>query len=85
MNVASQLEAASDQLGLWILLSNYMVKLCDLSTAVFLGSRGCESRLRVQGSDELLSYFRMVDNVMLEGRKELDRHRSFHLLDRLDS
>ncbi|CAK8999296.1 unnamed protein product [Durusdinium trenchii] len=49
VNVASQLEAASDQLGLWILLSNYMVKLC---------------------SDELLSYFRMVDNVMLEGSKK---------------
>ena len=30
MNVASQLEAASGQLGLWILLSNYMVKLCAL-------------------------------------------------------
>ena len=31
MNVASQLEAASGQLGLWILLSNYMVKLCALA------------------------------------------------------
>lgn len=49
VNVASQLEAASGQLGLWILLSNYMVKLC---------------------SKELLPYFRMIDNVMLEGSKK---------------
>ena len=31
VNVASQLEEASEQLGLWILLSNYMVKLCRLA------------------------------------------------------
>lgn len=49
VNVASQLEAASGQLGLWVLLSNYMVKLC---------------------SPDLLPYFRMIDNVMLEGSKK---------------
>ena len=49
VNVASQLEATSGQLGLWILLSNYMVKLC---------------------SPDLVSYFRMIDNVMLYGSKK---------------
>ena len=31
VNVASQLEAASTQLQLWILMSSFMVKLCSLT------------------------------------------------------
>ncbi|CAJ1350647.1 unnamed protein product [Effrenium voratum] len=79
VNVASQLEAASGQLGLWILLTNYMARLCSTGLLAYLRMvdhvmlEGSKKTLRLYTLD--LDHRRVSVKPKLRGQKRKVQNR----------